>query len=228
MDAKYATVGERMVAMQHHTVSLQYLENSGIQLYTKCLESFLVTPTASYDKQVEENKHILNVKRLSNEIIMGKSTEETAMELDGEGAANFEQLQDLIQKECDKRDRKYARLEDKYNKLEQQVTRKDPKNMPQRGQPSNNEGTGASKKNKFNKRQATNQPSTRPRSTPPNNPGQQKRRNSESPEQVAAKNRGSRQKNENKHSLPSQNKSTRNPRNTAGEKKPPETQQRKN
>ena len=43
---------------------------------------------------------------------MGKSTEETAMELDGEGATNFEQLQDLIWKECDKRDRKYARLEE--------------------------------------------------------------------------------------------------------------------
>ena len=61
--------------------------------------------------------------------------------------------------------------------------------MPQRGQSSNNEGTGASKKNKFNKRQATNQPSTRPRSTPTNNPSQQKRRNSESPEQVAKKQR---------------------------------------
>ena len=52
---------------------------------------------------------------------MGKSTEDTAMELDGEGAANFEQLQDLIRKECDKCDRKYARLEEKCNKLEQQV-----------------------------------------------------------------------------------------------------------
>ena len=68
--------------------------------------------------------------------------------------------------------------------------------MSQKGQPSNNEGTGASKKNKFSKRQATNHPSTRPRSTPPHNPGQQKRRNSESPEQVAAKTRGSRQKKE--------------------------------
>ena len=58
---------------------------------------------------------------------MGKSTEETAMELDGEGTANFEQLQDLIQKECDKPDRKYARLEEKFNKLEQQVTKKDKK-----------------------------------------------------------------------------------------------------
>ena len=47
--------------------------------------------------------------------------EETAMELDGEGAADFEQLQALIREECDKRDRKYAKLEDKCNKLEQQV-----------------------------------------------------------------------------------------------------------
>ena len=228
MDAEYATIGERTVAMQHHTASLQCPENSGITLYTKCLESILVTPTASYDKQVEENKRLLNVKKLCNEIIMGKSTEETAMELDGEGAANLEQLQDLVRKECDKHDRKYARLEDKYNKLEQQVTKKEPKNMPQRGQPSNNDGTGASEKNKFNKRQNTNQPNTHPRSIPTNNPGQQKQRNSESTEQVAAKNRGSRQKNKNKHSLPSQNKSTRNPHNTTCRKKPPKTQQRKN
>ena len=53
---------------------------------------------------------------------MGKSTKDTTMELDGEGATNFEQLQDLIRKKCDKHDSKYARLEDKYNKLELQVT----------------------------------------------------------------------------------------------------------
>ena len=99
----------------------------------KCLECILVTPTAAYDKQVEENKRLLNVKKLSNEIIMGKTTEDTAMELDGEGAANFEQLQDLIRKECDKRDRKYARLEDKCSKLEQQVTRKNHKKTCHRG-----------------------------------------------------------------------------------------------
>ena len=156
---------------------------------------------------------------------MGKSTEDTAMELDGEGAANFEQLQDLIRKECDKCDRKYARLEEEYNKLEQQVTKKETKNMPQRGQPSNNEGTGASKKNKSNKRQATNQPSTHPRSTPPNNPSQQNRRNSESPGRAAEKNRGSRIKNEDKPPSPLQNKSTWNPCNTTGKKKPPRMQQ---
>ena len=56
------------------------------------------------------------------------------MELDEEGATNYEQLKDLIRKECDKRDRKYARLEDKYNKLDQQVTHKDhEKHMAQSG-----------------------------------------------------------------------------------------------
>ena len=124
MDSEYATVEKRTKALQYHTASLQCPENSGIQLYTNCLECILVTPTAAYDKQVEENKRLLNVKKLSNEIIMGKTTEDTAMELDGEGAAKFEQLQDLIRKECDKRDHKYARLEDKYNNLEQQVTQK--------------------------------------------------------------------------------------------------------
>ena len=125
-------MAERTKALQYHTASLQRPENSGIQLYIKCLEGILVIPTAAYDKQVNENKCLLNVKKLSNEIIMGKTTEDTAMELDGEDAVNFEQLQDLIRKECDKRDRKYAQLEDKCNKLEQQV--KNPqKNMPKRG-----------------------------------------------------------------------------------------------
>ena len=181
MDAEYATVEERTQAMQNHTTSLQRPKNSWIQLYTKCLESILVTPTASYDKQVEENKCLLNVKKLSNEIIMGKSTEDTAMELDGEGAANFEQLQDLIQKECVKRDYKYARLEEKCNKLEQQVTKKDQKNMSQRANLQTRNGQAPQRKTNPTKRQATNQPSTRPRSTPANNLGQQNRRNSESP-----------------------------------------------
>ena len=106
---------------------------------------------------------------------MGKPTEDTTMELDGEGATNFKQLQDLIRKECDKCDRKYARLEEKCNKLEQQVTRKDQKTCHRGGKPPNNDGSGALKKNKSNKRQAPSQTSTRPRSSPANNPGQQNR-----------------------------------------------------
>ena len=149
MNDEYPTVEARTNAMHLHTISLQRTENKGIQLYIKCLESILTTPTASYNKQVEENQRLLNLKKLSNEIILGKLTKDTAMGLDGEGAANYEQLIDLIRKECVKRDCKYARLEDKYNKLEQQVTHKDhQKNMAQRGQQSNTKGTGTSKKNK--------------------------------------------------------------------------------
>ena len=117
---------------------------------------------------------------------MGKTTEDTAMELDGEGAANFEQLQDLIWKECDKRDRKYARLEDKCNKLEQQV--KNPqKNMPKRGHSPNHEEPGASKKNKSNQRNAPKQQRSRSKSAPVNNPGAKNRRNPESPGQAGEK-----------------------------------------
>ena len=56
MDDEYQTVEERTNAMHLHTISLQRTENKGIQLYTKCLESILTTPTASYNKQVEENQ----------------------------------------------------------------------------------------------------------------------------------------------------------------------------
>ena len=62
MDSECATVEEQTKALQYHTASLQRPENSGIQLYTKCLECILVTPTAAYDKKVEENKRLLNVK----------------------------------------------------------------------------------------------------------------------------------------------------------------------
>ena len=188
MESEYATVAERTKALQYHTASLQRPENSGIQLYIKCLEGILVIPTASYDKQVNENKRLLNVKKLSNEIIMGKTTEDTVMELDGEGAANFEQLQDLIRKECDKRDRKYAQLEDKCNKLEQQV--KNPqKNMPKRGRSPNHKEPGASKKNKSNQWNPPKQQRSRSKSTPANNSGAKNRRNHKSPGQAGEKRR---------------------------------------
>ena len=208
MESEYATVAERTKALQYHTASLQRPENSGIQLYIKCLEGILVIPTAAYDKHVDENKRLLNVKKLSNEIIMGKTTEDTAMELDGEGAVDFEQLQDLIRKECDKRDRKYAQLEDKCNKLEQQV--KNPqKNMSKRGHSPNHEEPGVSKK----------QQRSRSKSIPANNSGAKNRRNHESPGQAGEKNSDSKQKSTNKPPSTSQSKSTRNPPNYSGKKK---------
>ena len=186
MESEYATVAERTKAVQYHTASLQRPENSVIQLYIKCLEGILVTPTAAYDKQVDENKRLLNVKKLSNEIIMGKTTEDTAMELDGEGAADFEQLQDLIRKECDKHDRKYAKLDNKCNNMEQQV--KNPqKNMPKWGRSPNHEEPGASKKNKSNQKNAPKQQRSRSKSIPANNSGAKNRRNHESPEQAGEK-----------------------------------------
>ena len=134
MEDEYPTVEECTKAMHFHTTSLQISKNSGIQTYVKCLKSILTIPTTSYNKQIEENKQLLNLKKLSNEIIIGQATEDTAMELDREGAVNFEQLKDLIRKECDKQDCRYAHLKDKYIKLEHQVTSQDQqKNMAKRG-----------------------------------------------------------------------------------------------
>ena len=92
---------------------LQKTENYGIQTFLKCLEVILTIPTSSFQKQVQGNQCLINLKKLSSKIMLGKATEDTAMELDSEGAANFEQLTDLIKKEYDKRDHHYAALEEK-------------------------------------------------------------------------------------------------------------------
>ena len=42
---------------------------------------------------------------MSTEIILGKTTENTVMELNAEGGTSFKQLQDLIKKECGKQDK---------------------------------------------------------------------------------------------------------------------------
>ena len=56
------------------------------------------------------------------------------MELDAEGGASFEQLQELIKKECDKRDKNYHSLEQKYNKLQDSLKQPQQKNSTSRGQ----------------------------------------------------------------------------------------------
>ena len=160
---------------------------------------------------------------------MGWAMEDTAMELNREGAANFEQLKDLIRREWDKRDRRYAHLEDKYKRLEHQLTNEDQqKNMAKRGRQTTSDGQGASKKNKSDQRQAANQQSNHPRRVPPNNTGQTNRRKSENPGQAVENNSSTRTKNKNKPTLPSQNKSDWNQRNAPGRKKPPQKQHRKN
>ena len=111
-------------------------------------------PSSSFEKQSEENNKEIALKKLSNEIILGKSTENTAMELDTEGGASFEQLQELIKKECDKRDKKYQSLEQKYNTLQESLEHSQQKKMPRRGP------RGASNKKKSqpsNQRRVTTQ-----------------------------------------------------------------------
>ena len=136
---------------------------------------------------------------------MGWSTEDTAMELNGEGAANFEQLKDLIRKECDKQDHCYAHLEDKYKKLEHQVSHHNQqKNMAKRGQQPTSDGPDASKKNKSDERQAPNQGSNCPGSIPPSNTGQTNRKTFKNQGRAIENNNGTRSKNENKPPLPSQ------------------------
>ena len=52
------------------------------------------------------------------------------MDLDIEGAGNFKQLEELIQKECNNHDRKYALLEHKYRQMESNLTtQRQQKNM---------------------------------------------------------------------------------------------------
>ena len=62
------------------------------------MECIVTVPSVSFETRVDQNSKKLILKKLSTEIIMGKTTEDTAMELDAEGGASFEQLQDLIKK----------------------------------------------------------------------------------------------------------------------------------
>ena len=86
------------------------------------------------------------------------------MELDTEGGASFEQLQELIKKECDKRDKNYHSLEQKYNKLQESLVQSPQKNSKMRGQ------GGASNKKKLSptttrRTQSQRRPSTSKRRT---------------------------------------------------------------
>ena len=104
MDDKYPNAESHTAVFQAHAASLQKEENKGIEMYNQCLTSILTIPTLSHNKQVEEDICFLDLKKLSMEIIQGKATEDTAMELNSKGATNYEQLKKLICKECDKCD----------------------------------------------------------------------------------------------------------------------------
>ena len=81
-----------------HTKSLQLPENKGLQTFRKTVECIITVPSVSFETQIDENNKEIILKKISTEIMMGKTTEDTTMELDAEGGASFEQLQDLIKK----------------------------------------------------------------------------------------------------------------------------------
>ena len=157
----HTSAAERDTEHLLHTQSLQLPDNKGLQTFQKTVESIIIMPSASFEKQIEENNKEIVLKKLSTEIILGKTTEDTAMELDAEGGASFEQLQDLIKKECDKRDKKYRSLEQKYNKLQESFENSQlQKILQMRGQ----HGTSNKKKSPSTNRRVV--PNQRGRSTP--------------------------------------------------------------
>ena len=163
----HASANERDTELLLHTKSLQRHENNGLQTFRKAIEGIIIAPSVSYKKQIEENNRDIVLKKLSNDIILGKATESTAMELDAEGGASFEQLQELIKKECDKRDKHYRSLENKYNKLQESLQQSQQKNSPPRGQ------GGASNKKKTSPSTARKAQTQRGRSTLKPRPKQQ-------------------------------------------------------
>ena len=167
LSTTHASANERDTELLLHTKSLQRHENNGLQTFRKAIEGILIAPSVSYEKQIEENNRDIVLKKLSNDIILGKATESTAMELDAEGGASFEQLQELIKKECDKRDKHYRSLENKYNKLQESLQQSQQKNSSQRGQ------GGASNKKKSSPSTARKAQPQRGRSTIKPRPKQQ-------------------------------------------------------
>ena len=126
----HASANERDTELLLHTKSLQRHENNGLQTFRKAIEGIIIAPSVSYKQQIEENNRDIVLTKLLNDITLGKATESTAMELDAEGGTSFKQLQELIKKECDKCDKHYRSLENKYNKLQESLQQSQQKTHP--------------------------------------------------------------------------------------------------
>ena len=141
---------DRARALAQAAASSQRRENKGMSLFNQAASAVLIHPTKAYCDQEKANNREIALKKLATEIISGKATEDTAMELEEEGTASIKTIKELIQKETDARYKaataRYNDLERKYNKLQRdlanQNTEAAPKNPPQRGR------QGASNKKK--------------------------------------------------------------------------------
>ncbi len=132
-------------------------ENKILPHFVRALKCVLVSPWNSFYDQHEKNKKEVELKKLSTEIIEGKSTEETTMTLEEEPSANMEQLQDLIRKESEKREKRLEEMEKKCKDLENQLKTNSPKKGQQRGQ----QGASTKKKLQGNRKSRSPTPTQR-------------------------------------------------------------------
>ena len=92
LTSTYTTAAQRDKEQLLHTKSLQLPENNGLQTFRKTVECIITVPSVSFETQIDENNKEIILKKICTEIIMGNTTEDTAMELDAEGGASFEQV----------------------------------------------------------------------------------------------------------------------------------------
>lgn len=141
----YSNVEEQAHAVRLAATSMQRPENKGLKTLQNAAEAIFITPSRAYFAQKDANERTIAMKKLATDLIDGTVTEDAAMELDAEGGASFEHLQDLIQKESEKRDKKYKALERKCAALEKAVeTKQESKNSNRRGNANN--GASSNKK----------------------------------------------------------------------------------
>jgi len=171
--AEYATQEELEQATTAAAAAAARPENKGMQTYRKALEAILVTPQRQYLAQYESNQRAIAMKKLATDIVEGKKTEETAMELDAEAPANMEQLQDLVRKIAEEkeqsRDKKYENLARKCGALEKELQQLQKKQPPKNG-PARGRTPGTSDK----KKQAPNRTADRNKNKNERNDNQQR------------------------------------------------------
>ena len=130
------------------------------------LESTIYLPYETFLVQNDQNRRLLELRKVSNEIITNEATDATAMLVDNETPLNAQQMQDVIKQEVKKATQTLQQQLSQQNKLLQQAlqSRSSSKNN-QRGQSSTRSGASNKKKSKGtrNRKDNTNSSSRRGR-----------------------------------------------------------------
>ena len=145
---EYGSQAELLQAQHAAATAALQPENIGLKMFQLAAEAILLTPTCSFLDQYEKIQREIALKKLSTEIVDGKTTKDTAMELDAEGAASHELLRNLIRKESQKQNKKYDDLQQKYQNLQKEL-KESQKNGNQRGRQQS--GASENKKKSANR-----------------------------------------------------------------------------